>query len=161
MDRRDQMVERLEKNRNDIIQYFRSLAPEQLAIKVYSDGDRWTAKQVAAHFVTIEQSMQWLFNNILSGGDGSPADFDPDRFNRKQVPKLEELTLDEVLDRFKAVREETIVIVRKLSDADLDRRGHHAFHGQGTLERFIRWAYEHADLHLSDIQGVVKGAEGP
>jgi hypothetical protein len=28
-----------------------------------------------AHFIAIECSMQWLFKDILSGGQGSPPDF--------------------------------------------------------------------------------------
>lgn len=161
MDRRHQIMEILEKNLSDTIDYFESLTTEQLAMTIYSDEGRWTAMQMAAHLVTIEQSMHWLFNNILSGGAGSPAGFDPDRFNRAQVPKLDGLTLDELLRRLTDVRQETIAIVRSMSDADLDRRGHHAFHGGGTLERFIRWAYEHTDLHLADMDRVVSAGKAP
>ena len=161
MDRRHQIIETLETNLSETIDYFRSLSPEQLAMVIYSEEGRWTAMQVAAHFVTIEQSMHWLFNNILSGGQGSPADFDPDRFNRKQVPKLDGLTLDELLSRLTDVRQETLAIVRNMTEADLDRRAHHAFHGQGTLERFIRWAYEHARLHLADMDQVIKAGKRP
>jgi hypothetical protein len=39
-----------------------------------------------------------------------------------------------------------------MSDADFDREGRHAFHGHGKLERFIRWTYEHVNLHLDDIR---------
>lgn len=156
MDRRAQVIDALEKNQTAVIAYFRSLTPDQLAMTVYADEGRWTAMQLAAHFITIEQSMHWLFNNILAGGEGSPADFDPDRFNRNQVPKLDGWTLDELLNRFTDVRQKTIAIVRHMSEADLDLRAHHAFHGQGTLERFICWAYEHTDLHLADIDQVVR-----
>lgn len=155
MNRRSHIIASLEKNLDDMVRLFQSLTPEQQVIEVYSDGGRWTVKQVLAHFVTIEQSMHWLFNNILSGGEGSPADFDPDRFNLKQVPKLDGLTLEELLDRLREVRKATLSIVRNMSEADLDRHGFHAFHGQGTLERFIRWAYEHALLHAEDIRRVL------
>jgi hypothetical protein len=38
-------------------------------------------------------------------------------------------------------------------EEDLDRgEGLHAFHGQGKLDRFIRWAYEHVRLHEEDIR---------
>lgn len=160
MDRRRDIITRLEENLAASERLFQSLTPVQLSTNVYTDGGRWSVKQVAAHLVTIEQSMHWLFNNIISGGEGSPADFDPDRFNRNQVPKLDGLTLDALMDRFKAVRKETIAIVRNMSDADLDRRGHHAFHGQGSLERFVRWAYEHTNLHLADVEKVIKDADG-
>jgi hypothetical protein len=151
MDRRDDIIAALESGLNHSVLFFQTLTPQQLAVKVYQDGGQWTAKQVLAHFITIERSMHWLFNNILAGGPGSPVDFDPDRFNRLQVPKLDHLPLDTLLAQFKGVRKETIAMVRAMAEADLDRPGHHAFHGQGKLERFIRWAYEHARLHQDDI----------
>ena len=155
MDRRNDIILALQNGHDDSINFFKALTPQQLAIKVYQDGGQWTAKQVIAHFITIERSMHWLFNNILAGGEGSPADFDPDRFNLKQVPKLDELALGTLTEQFKQVRSETIDIVRKMSETDLDRQGHHAFHGHDKLERFIRWAYEHARLHEDDIRKAV------
>jgi len=110
---------------------------------------------VLAHFIAIEGSMQWLFKNILSGGPGAPPDFDFERFNRSQTPKFDGLTLDELIARFKAVRQETVRIVREMKEEDLDREGLHAFHGQGKLDRFIRWAYEHVRLHEEDIRKVL------
>ena len=54
------------------------------------------------------------------------------------------------------MRQETIRIVREMKEEDLDREGMHAFHGKGKLDRFIRWAYEHARLHEGDIRRMLK-----
>ena len=100
--------------------------------------------------------INWLFKNIASGGSGSPGDFDIERFNRTQTAKLDELTLEELISQFRAVREDTISIVRELSEEDLDREGLHAFHGHGKLERFIRWAFEHARVHENEIRQALR-----
>ena len=155
-DRRTDIIVELEKGLETTIFFYRSLTPEQLGAKVYQDGACWTVKQVLAHFITIERSMQWLFNDILSGGSGSPADFDVERFNRTQPLKLDGLTVDELIGQFKSVRQDTISIVRNMSEIDLDREGRHAFHGHGKLERFIVWAYEHVRIHENDIRKVLK-----
>jgi hypothetical protein len=149
--RRTHIIAELEKNLEDSIAFFRSLSPDELRIQVYQDGAKWTVQQVLAHFVTIERTMQWLFKDILTGGAGSPEDFDVERFNRTQPKKLDGQSLDELISQFKSVREDTISIVTGMSDADLDREGRHAFHGHGKLERFIRWAYEHVHVHMDDI----------
>ena len=60
------------------------------------------------------------------------------------------------IERFRAVRHETIRIVREMKEEDLGREGMHAFHGKGKLDRFIRWAYEHARLHEDDIHEALK-----
>jgi hypothetical protein len=96
--------------------------------------------------------MHWLFRNILDGGPGSPDDFDVARFNRTQPQKLDHLSLQQLLQRFRTVREETIAIVAGMADADFDREGWHVFLGRDRLERFIRWAYEHARLHEDDVR---------
>ena len=92
-DRRADIIAELEKGGEDSIAFFQSLTADELVAQVYQDGAKWTAKQVLAHFITIERSMHWLFKNIASGGSGSPEDFDIERFNRTQTAKLDELTL--------------------------------------------------------------------
>ena len=156
MDRRQDIIGALNKGMEETVAFFESLTPEQLHTRVYQDGAHWTAQQVVAHFVTIERSMHWLFNNMLSGGQGSPENFDIERFNLSQTRKMDGLDLQTLLAQFKAVRQETIAIVEKMTDSDLDREGRHPFHGNGRLERFIRWAYEHVRIHEDEIRKVFK-----
>ena len=154
-DRRENIIADLERGMNTTISFFSELSPQQLKTAVYEDDVKWTAKQILAHFVTIEQSMQWLFKDILAGGLGSPPDFDLDRFNYTQVKKLDDQKVPDLLEQFKAVRQGTIAIVDQMAETDLDCEGRHAFHGYGKLERFIRWACEHVDLHVEDIRKVM------
>jgi DinB superfamily len=151
-DRRTEIIARLESNLKNTISFFRSLSDDQLRAQVYADGAKWTVQQVLAHFITIERSMQKLFQNILSGGPGSPKDFDVDRFNLTQPKKLDALSVEELIEQFKSVRGGTIDIVREMTQQDFSREGRHPFHGHGKLERFIIWAYEHVDIHKDDIR---------
>ncbi len=153
--RLDGIIAELKSNEEEIIAFFKGLNSEQLGRMVYADDPGWTVQQVLAHFITIEGTMQWLFKDILAGGPGSPEDFDVDRFNRSQPKKLDGLSLDELFEKFKSVRGETITIVSGMEEKDLNREGRHAFHGHGKLERFIVWAYEHARLHLDDIRKIL------
>ena len=152
MDRRNAIAAELEKGLAETVSFFRSLSPDALRTQLYQDGAQWTVQQVLAHFAAIERSMHRLFTNILAGGPGAPPDFDFERYNLSQTRKYDGLTLDELIERFKEVRQETIHIVREMQENDLDREGMHAFHGHGRLDRFIRWAYEHARIHEEDIR---------
>lgn len=156
IDRRSDIIMELEKGLNETVAIFSSLTTEALGTKVYQDGAHWTVIQVLAHFITIERTMHWLFKDILAGGPGSPDDFDVDRFNRTQPRKLDGHSVDDLIEQFKSVRQETISIVRNMTEADLDREGNHAFHGRGRLERFVRWAYEHVRIHEKDIQNLLE-----
>jgi hypothetical protein len=155
-DRRIEIVAELEKNLKDSISFFRPLSDDQLNVQIYADGAKWRVKQVLAHFITIERSMHWLFKNILSGGTGSPDDFDVDRFNLTQPKKLDGLTVEELIEQFKSVRKDTIGIVEGMTEQDFSREGMHPFHGHGKLERFIIWAYEHVRIHEDDIRKVLQ-----
>ncbi len=154
-DRREEIIRQLKQNGDDTVVFFRSLSKNQLDLVVYDDEPGWTPRQVLAHLVTIEKSMHWVFQNILEGGPGSPENFDIDRFNRTQPRKLDGLPLEEVIRRFRVVRDETVRIVARMEEEDLGREGRHAFHGPGKLERFIHWAHEHAAIHLDDIRKVM------
>jgi hypothetical protein len=150
--RKTEIMEILASAADETTLLFSTLTPEQLQEPVYSEEVQWTVRQVLAHLVTIEKTMHWLFRNMVDGGPGSPDDFDVTRFNRTQPQKLDHLSLQQLLQRFKAVREETISIVAGMADADFDRKGRHVFLGHDRLERFIRWAYEHARLHEDDVR---------
>jgi len=153
--RRENIIRELKANQEEIINFFKELNPDQLRMTVYPEDPGWTVRQVFAHFITIERAMQRMFGDILAGGPGSPKDFDIDRYNRTQPGKLDALSLDELFDRFRSVRQDTIAIVEGMQDKDMDREGWHAFLGQGKLERFITWAYEHARLHQDDIRKIL------
>jgi hypothetical protein len=157
-DRRAAIAAELEKGLAESVSFFKSLSADELRAQVYLDGAQWTVQQVLAHFIAIERSMHWLFKDILAGGRSSPPDFDVNRFNLTQTRKYDGLALDELIERFRAVRQETIRIVREMKEEDLDREGVHAFHGKGKLDRFIRWAYEHARIHEDEIRKVLKNS---
>jgi len=154
--RRAAIAAELERGLAESVSFFKSLSPDELRTQVYQDGAQWTVQQILAHFIAIERSMQWLFKDILAGGRGAPPDFDLNRYNQTQTRKYDGLALDELIERFRAVRQETIRVVQGMNEEDLDREGVHAFHGKGTLDRFIRWAYEHARLHEDDIHEALK-----
>lgn len=158
--RRKHIAARLRSAGAETVALFSALTPEELATPVYTEDVQWSARRVLAHLVTIEKTMHWLFRNMLEGGPGSPDDFDVQRFNRSQPQKLDPLPLDELIDRFQAVREETIALVDGMAETDLDREGRHVFLGPGRLERFIRWAYEHARLHEADVRRALAQAAG-
>ncbi len=156
MDRRQDIIDALQQGLDHCVRFFRSLSTEQLAQEVYQDGARWTTHQIVAHLITIERSMQWLFRNILAGGEGSPKNFDVDRFNLHQTAKLSGFGFEALLEQLQQVRQETMGMVAAMTEVDLDREGYHAFHGHGRLERFIHWAHEHAAMHVADIEKVLK-----
>ena len=150
--RKNDILSRLQTGGAETEKFFSGLTEAALGVPVYTESVQWSARRVLAHLVTIERSMQKLFDNILAGGPGAPEDFDLERFNQTQPQKLDGLSREALLEQFHTVRANTIAMVTEMTEADLDREGRHPFHGHGKLDRFIRWAYEHARLHENDVR---------
>src|SRR5688500_731232 len=118
MDRRRQQINaQLRQAELDTLMLFGSLSSVDQQAHVHGEGDAaWRARDLLAHFVTIERSMHALFRNLIEGGAGAPDDFDLDRFNRSQVAKLADTELNTLLRDFSMVRAETIRIVEAMAD---------------------------------------------
>jgi Mycothiol maleylpyruvate isomerase N-terminal domain len=156
MERRlDDILEHLRDAGSHTAATFRALRPEDWQVVVQDEGAGWRVRDILAHFVTIEASMHRLFEDMLTGGAGSPPDFDLDRFNASQTAKIAHLPPEKLVERFETVRARTIEIVAGIRPADLDRVGRHAFLGEDNLERFIRWAYEHTALHEAEVRAAL------
>ncbi len=141
--------------------FFRAIPSSDFDRPVYSDGAAWTLRELLAHLAGIERSMHWLFANLLAGGEGSPADFDLERYNRSQPAKLAGQSTDELLARYRRGRQVTLSILSSMRDAELHIRGRHAYHGQGRLGDFIAWAGIHESLHLADAAAALTGPRAP
>lgn len=153
----EEIATRLAESGQETIALFRSLDANALNTPVHSEGDSpWQARDLLAHFVTIERSMHVLFSNMLAGGGGDDGAFDINRYNRGQVAKLAGTEVEELIAQFEAVRGETVRLVRSMQESDLDREGRHPWHGVGRLERFVRWAYEHVALHEAELQAALQ-----
>ena len=86
------LAERLRAEGERIAASFAALTGDQWGQVVYTEGAEWKVRDVLAHFVSVENTILKLFENIRSGGGGASEDFSVDRFNAEQVSKLAEIS---------------------------------------------------------------------
>jgi hypothetical protein len=144
----DRLLEEGEKSR----QFFEAIPATGWDLQVYSDGAQWRIRQILAHFVASEASLQKLIKNILDGGEGSPQDFDLNRYNESRVGRLEGALPSELLHQFTELRRQTVQIVAQINPDDLKRSGRHPFLGIASLEEIIKLMYRHNQIHQRDIR---------
>jgi hypothetical protein len=144
----DRLLEEGEKTR----QFFEAIPAVDWELQVYSDGGKWRIRQILAHFVATEASLQKLLKNIMDGGEGSSLDFDLNRFNESRVGRLEGVSPSELLSQFCALRQQTAQLVAGMNPEDLLRRGRHPFLGVASLEDIIKLMYRHNQIHQRDIR---------
>ena len=117
----------------------------------------WRPKDVVGHLITAELD-DWIVRTerILEHGAGKPFD----KFARfAHVGRDDNQTLDQLVDRFAELREESLGKLDQLvGDGDLDRRGMHPALGEVTLRELLAtWAVHDLD-HVSQILAGMAGA---
>lgn len=131
---------------------FAGLTDDQWQAEVYTEGETWTIRNVLSHFVTSERGLVRLFERIRQTGEGSSEDFSIDRYNAAQQQKAKDLTPQELLEQFKAVRSDSIAWTLSLDESDLEKVGRHPFLGMTTLREMIKMLYLHDQIHYRDMR---------
>ncbi len=135
------------------LEFFSKLTELEWNTEIYTEGTTWTIRSILIHFVTAESAfLNQLFPNVLEGGGGATEDFSIDRYNARQQEKSQNLTIPELLDRYRSVRAEMVRWVSNLNESDLDTNGRHPFLGWTTLREMIKTVYIHNSMHYRDIR---------
>jgi len=150
------LAERLRKEGDKVVAYFSPLTDDQWNAEVYTEGDIWTVRNVLAHFVTSERGLLKLFQRIREGGLGASEDFSIDHYNARQQAKTKNLTPQELLEQYVAVRADTVDWVCDLSEDELAIEGRHPFMGQVPLVEMLKMLYLHNQLHFRDFRKLVE-----
>jgi hypothetical protein len=151
----EQLVARLEKGRRKTEQIFGDLSPAQWETVVYEEPTPWTMRNLLAHFLSAEEGLRRIAQNVAAGGPGAPKGLDYDAFNATEQQRLADVPPGKLLADLEAEREQTIAWVRGLEDAELDRVGHHPALGEVTLETLLNAIYGHQLMHVRDLKAVM------
>jgi len=146
------LAERLRAEGEKTVSFFKSLSADQWEQTVYTDGSIWTVRNILAHYMTAEKGFLGLFSDILNGGPGVKQDFDIDRFNASQQEKVKNISNGQLIEKFIEVRAEMVVLVSRLSDSDLQKKGRHPFLEETNLAEMIKMVYRHNQIHYRDIR---------
>jgi len=135
---------------------FAGLADEKWGAEVYTEGATWTIRNVLAHFVTSERGLVKLFERIRAGGEGSPDDFSIDRYNAAQQEKTKNISPQDLLEQYKAIRSDSVAWTLSLEESDLEKRGRHPYLEMTTLREMIKMLYLHNQIHYRDMKKALK-----
>ncbi|MDH7490515.1 MAG: DinB family protein [Anaerolineae bacterium] len=148
----ESLLAKLEKGHRKTLEIFAALNPAQWAQVVYDTPHVWRARELLAHFVSSEEALLKVAQDVAAGGPGAPPDFDYDAFNAQEQERLKGHSPEELLAALDRARRATLDWVRTLDDATLDRVGRHPALGDVTLETMITAIYGHQLLHMQDLR---------
>lgn len=135
---------------------FAGLTDDQWQMEVYTEGETWTIRNVLSHFVTSERGLVKLFERIRISGEGSSSEFSIDRYNAAQQQKTKDLSPQELLEDYKAIRADSVAWTLSLEESDLEKQGRHPFLGMTSLREMIKMLYLHNQIHYRDMKKVLK-----
>jgi hypothetical protein len=150
--RLDEIISKLEKGARKTNEILRALTPEQWQCLIYTEPTPWTMRDVLAHFVSAEENLLKLAQDIAAGGAGVPDGFDYDAFNAQEQVRLRDHSPHELLRALNDARQATLAWARTLDDAQLDRVGNHPALGEISLETMLVSIYGHQLFHMRDAQ---------
>ncbi len=155
----DFLVRRLSEEGKALGAQLAAVQPDEWAMRVYPPGDSnggaqgaWQMRDILAHLVSAEAYIRLMIAYIAQGGPGAPRGIDIDAVNASEVAALSGLPPGELIERLRLSRSESIALVARLDEDDLDRRGNHPLLGEMPLEDFVKLIYRHDKMHMRDAQ---------
>lgn len=146
---------RLRDEGDKLLALFDTLTPEQWQTVIYTDGMTWTIKDVLAHQIAAEREFQFYGRDVLNGGPGAPEDFVLNEFNNRSVAAQADRTPAQLIEDFRAVRQDSIDLVAIVRADQFNLQGRHPFFGMITMEDFFKLIYRHNMMHVRDIRHVL------
>lgn len=148
---------RLQKGLEKTLAILNSLHPAQWETVLYETPYPWTVRDLLAHFVSSEEGLLRLAQDIAAGGPGAPEGFDYDAYNEMEYHRLAGVPPEQLLADLVAARQRTLEWVATLTDEDLDRTGRHPALGEVNLETFLNAMYGHHLMHMRDLMNALGG----
>ena len=152
----NELADKLKSEGEKFAALFAGLTDDQWLAEVYTEGETWTLRSVLSHFVTSERGLVKLFERVRQGGEGAAEDFSIDRYNASQQQKTKDLSPQDLLEQYKAIRADSIAWTLSLAESDLDKQGRHPFLGMTTIREMIKMLYLHNQIHYRDMKKVLK-----
>jgi uncharacterized damage-inducible protein DinB len=115
----------------------------------------WAVKEVVCHLRDVEEFYLIRTQTILTNEEPRLVLLDPDRWATDRQYLRNDFT--EALDAFRVRREETLVLLRSLSPAQLERGAIHPIRGRITIANIIHSMAKHDDVHLAQIKRALRG----
>lgn len=154
-ERIEKIKEHLASTRHYLSQVFDQVG-DRWETPLYHDGAQWTIRQLAIHLSLADKGMGRQIMGIAEGGEGAPADFDLERYNKTSVEKRADKTIEEVRQDLAANRAELLAWLDSVKDESvLEKIGRHGSLAMLSIAQFLQLIADHEATHAKDIAQVL------
>ena len=140
-------------------QYFLNLArgvtPELLDVR-HENG--WSARQVIHHMADSEAQSYARIRRLIAEPEGTSIQgYDENAWGDSAVLGYATLPIDFSVKVFSSVRASSLVMIERLTEADLAKSGVHSESGIYTIEKWCRTYTAHPLDHIGQIEKALRG----
>jgi hypothetical protein len=154
------LIKKLDRGLNKSLKVFEALETQHWDGAISPEPDAWTVKQLVWHFISSEEALFKIAQDIASGGTGVPDGYDIDQFNQEEMERLPNLSPGEFNELLGNTRKNTIEWVSALEEPTLDKVGSHPVMGLSTVETVVYSIYAHQLMHMREVIPQLKGSGG-
>ena len=129
-----------------------SLTDEQQHLPIISEGQTWTALDIAAHVLENERAMSIHVHKIRQGKGTVPEDFDLEEWNAGLKDRAEVQSMPQLLEELKQSRIKTLEVLESINDDEWALQGRHPLRGMITIEQYYETIAGHDTWHIKDIK---------
>lgn len=117
-----------------------------------ADPKHWPPRNILAHLLSAEQGLRGRITRILDSADTAPpAGFDLDTWNDRQIRKLRNRTVGEILEKMEVERQTTLQALADTAPGDLDLPGFRASGAPTTVGGLFELIADHESQHADEL----------
>ena len=132
-----------------------SIPSDQLDSK-HPDG--WSARQVIHHMADSEAQSYARIRRLIAEPEGTIIQgYDENAWGDSAVLGYATLPIDFSVKVFSAVRASSLIMIERLTEADLSKSGVHSESGLYTIEKWARTYTAHPLDHIGQIEKALRG----
>lgn len=132
-----------------------SISSDQLDTK-HPEG--WSARQVIHHMADSEAQSYARIRRLIAEPEGTVIQgYDENAWSASAVLGYSTLPIDFSVKVFSAVRASSLVMLERLTEADLSKTGVHSESGEFSIEKWCRYYTAHPLDHIGQIEKALRG----
>ena len=118
----------------------------------------WSARQVIHHVADSEAQSYARIRRLIAEPEGTIIQgYDENAWASSAVLGYSTLPIDFSVKVFSAVRASSLIMLERLTDADLSKFGIHSESGEFSIEKWCRYYTAHPLDHIGQIEKALRG----
>lgn len=113
---------------------------------------KWSIAAVMQHLADSEVVWGWRLRMVLAQDRPEITGYDQDAWAERL--RYDETEVEHALEQFEVLRQSNLRLLRRCSQADLDRVGRHTERGEESVRHMVRLYAGHDLLHLRQINRI-------